>query len=225
LIGDDLADRGKNDYLTLFVYTVLKNLNVNFEVIASNHNMEFIRQYAYGFKNDSKVIFAGKEFFCSLTGMSEDIKRKLFDEESISNLIENSYLPYMKLLSYSVQDNTITYFSHAPINRQRIRSLALQMNIEPMTNTIENLVKTIDAMNKKFSELLSDKESLFSFFENEYENEGGMKSFVWGREEVGVEEDDEPVDFREINIHGHLGSGRIDNKNVKNNCFYVNIDR
>lgn len=45
LIGDELADRGNNDYFTLLVLKKLHNSSVNLDVILSNHSAEFIRDY------------------------------------------------------------------------------------------------------------------------------------------------------------------------------------
>jgi hypothetical protein len=45
LIGDELADRGNNDYFTLLVLQKLKEEQVNIEIMLSNHSVEFIRDY------------------------------------------------------------------------------------------------------------------------------------------------------------------------------------
>ena len=52
LIGDELADRGNNDYFTLLVLKKLHQSKVNLNILLSNHSAEFIRDY-------EKVKFTG----------------------------------------------------------------------------------------------------------------------------------------------------------------------
>jgi hypothetical protein len=44
LIGDELADRGANDYLTLLLLGKMKDLELKYEIIWSNHG-NFFYQY------------------------------------------------------------------------------------------------------------------------------------------------------------------------------------
>ncbi|MCK1859324.1 hypothetical protein MXE00_13165 [Legionella pneumophila] len=45
LIGDELADRGNNDYFTLKILEKLNEHTVPVEIIVSNHSIEFIEAY------------------------------------------------------------------------------------------------------------------------------------------------------------------------------------
>ena len=45
LIGDELADRGKNDLLVLALLKAMKDQNVPYRILVSNHGLEFIEGY------------------------------------------------------------------------------------------------------------------------------------------------------------------------------------
>ena len=56
-MGDILADRGNNDYLTLKLLEKLHSLEIPYEIMLSNHDLWFIEAAEDYFQNPSKVRF------------------------------------------------------------------------------------------------------------------------------------------------------------------------
>lgn len=73
LIGDELADRGQNDYFTLLVLKKLHNENTDINIMLSNHSVEFIRDYEKEQFTGQYKLLAGQG--ASLKGMHTLIKK------------------------------------------------------------------------------------------------------------------------------------------------------
>lgn len=223
LIGDDFADRGKNDLLTLLMYEKLQALNMNVDVIASNHGMEFLKQYAYGIDGEIRILYQGvhRGFGSSLYGLRKDIKEGNISADRVNTIIQESYLPNIKLISYLINDeNKISIYSHAPINETKIRDIAELMKVDFKADTVEDLAKTIDNINQSFREITKDKNKLKSFFQSEDFNK--LDSFINDRYE-DLFEDKSKRNYQVTNIHGHVGEGTLTSRPVKN-WSYSNLD-
>lgn len=173
LIGDDLADRGKNDLLTLLIFERLRILDMSVDIIASNHGVEFLKQYAYGINAPLQILYQGsyQSFGASLHGLRNDITNGKITSDRVNDIIQESYLPNTKLLSYLItDDNKISIYSHAPINETKVNLLAKLMGVEHNGETVQNLAKTIDAINQAFSNIANDKNKLHAFFEDIYKD-------------------------------------------------------
>ncbi|RUR08325.1 hypothetical protein [Legionella sp. km772] len=152
LIGDELADRGNNDYFTLLVLKKLHESKLNLDIILSNHSAEFIRDYANvqftGFYNLS--IGQGQ----SLARMQFLIGKGLVKEEEVRSIVRDCYIPKAKALSYTVSpEGELTLFSHAPIGLETIQGLAKKFDLPYHDKTTKELIQTIDRINKKIETL------------------------------------------------------------------------
>lgn len=169
-IGDDLCDRGTNDYFTLKILQVLALLGGQFEILISNHSVEFLSCYEKKTKFDDHIFFSGQ-------GRSSDNLQSLIDSEMISRdeiveIIENCYKPNLKVVSYSInksnQENEMTLFSHAPIGINNLSHIATCFNISTdtleMDSSNEFLSTLIDQINVKFSELLFGESGVYDLF-------------------------------------------------------------
>lgn len=163
LIGDELADRGTNDYLTLKLYEVLRRNHIKIETLLSNHSAQFILEYEQGAKNNpfaADIAVRLSEQYASLRRYQELKKQVYGVDEEMSISIEEGYLPTLKLLSYSlVAYNAITIYSHAPIDLSVIQSLANKLgvgydaevfNVGAQAVDSRRLAAIIDAINCKF---------------------------------------------------------------------------
>ncbi len=159
LIGDELSDRGMNDYFILKFLLRLKKLKINYEILLSNHGIEFVIAYEnYLLKNN-------KEFYpcyirgiqrSSTTNLSILVKRGLVKIEEVSQIVEECYKPHLKLLSYSLEQNekSITIFSHAAIDVDIILILANRLNVLFDSSSPIKLAETIERINQVFSSIL-----------------------------------------------------------------------
>lgn len=150
LIGDELADRGSNDYFTLKLLEQLHKHQVPFEINVSNHVIEFIEAYETNKEfNPSLLHYA---HVCSLVHLNALITKNLVAREEIALIIKNVYQPHLKALAYSFNEakTEITIYSHAGIGLNNLKALAEQFEITYLDASIEELASTIDGINTLF---------------------------------------------------------------------------
>jgi hypothetical protein len=167
-IGDDLCDRGSNDYFTLKIFQVLSQQGARFEVLASNHSAEFLSCYEKKSNFDEHIFFGGQ-------GRSSENLQLLLDSgligrEEIEEIIEKCYLPNLKVLSYSINQsqNDFTLYSHAPIGLNNLTHIASSLGV-PINDfdseySIESIKRIIDQVNSQFSELLKGEGGVYELF-------------------------------------------------------------
>ncbi len=148
LIGDDLADRGNNDYFTLLVLKKLHDSQVNLDVLLSNHSAEFIRDYDQdhftGFYN------LGPGQGASLSRMCLLIAKGLIKEDEVRTIVKENYIPKAKAISYTLSpEGELTLFTHAPVGLETVQSLAKKFKIPYKDKSIKELTQTIDKINRK----------------------------------------------------------------------------
>lgn len=223
-LGDDVCDRGKNDFLTILTDRVLSQLGITLEIIESNHGLEFLAQFAHGLDKGAIIAFNGDGAHqaASLYALMDDIQDNLIDVAEINDLIQNHYIPNLKLLSYCVSGDELILYSHAPINASRIRGLAESLDIIVEFSNLNGMIETIDLINSVFLKKISDGATSKAWINDFYSNQK-VRNFFWGRNEI-VNDDKEIFSFKVTNIHGHLGELPIDANTVKNDWKYINLD-
>lgn len=156
-IGDDFADRGNNDEFIEEMYKQLSLQNVSFEVLNSNHSAQFLKQYAYGLNKENVTIYTGNHssFGLSLHSLQALLADNRVNIDDINAFVRQHYLSKYKLLSYRVEDeNSLTIFSHAPIDESALNLIASYFGLT-IPETATEIAKTIDKMNQIF-QLLCD---------------------------------------------------------------------
>ena len=105
-VGDILSDRGQNDVMTLYLIKSLHDANVNFDIIMSNHDLDFLRYCT-----------------CGKYSLNYSCNRSLRNaihsgENKISlsyKLLKSGYLEHMKLYAiYEKSNNINCIVTHAP---------------------------------------------------------------------------------------------------------------
>jgi hypothetical protein len=231
LIGDDLADRGYNDHWTILLFEKMFELKLNYEIIESNHGFEFLKQLIHGLDKDVIILYKdekdeneeknkfGESFYC----LRRDMEHKLTDADTINSILKKCYLAKLKMLNYHIlSDEQIIIYSHASIEKQHIKELALLFKIQYKDNTVQELAATIDDINKTFSNIILNKEKALQFI-NHLENNprafNALNNFINNRYNDIYENNkanfsnntnrDKPpqpnLPFTVINVHGHVG--------------------
>ncbi len=157
LIGDEFADRGSNDYLTLLVFNKLSKSDLETTVILSNHGIDFLSDFEKErFTGSSKI--AGEDG-ASLKRMKELIDAELIDESEVRQMVSDAYIPMVKLFGYTVSPDrkNITLFSHAPVGFETIQAVAEKWGIPYNESSVDDLIDTIDAINAYMHQLLANK--------------------------------------------------------------------
>jgi hypothetical protein len=161
LIGDELADRGKNDLLTLLVLEKLHNEGKPPEILFSNHSLGFAKVYeehmTRGFKGPVMPFLSPTS---SLDGMLTTLKEHPKMKDRVLNIVQHAYLPHLKPLSYSVDHSskTITVYSHAPVGTEAVDKLKGQYGLicEAYQQNVTAFMNCIDKINGRFKENLKD---------------------------------------------------------------------
>lgn len=218
LLGDDLADRGENDYFILKIYEKLSQAQIPFEILLSNHNIEFLWSYERGLNEfiSPRIGFMGQDR--SLENLGILITQKILsrnDIENIKKVMEKIYLPNLKPISYTMdkQKQCITLYTHAPIGFDVIKLLAEWLDVPYADDTIENLAQTIVSINTAFTQRalthqLTDfckmDDTTFDFQTNPF------YLITWKRGYQGLNIISTKNNYHLKYVHGHDGAGRVD---------------
>lgn len=88
LIGDIIADRGRNDYFVLKILSKLKQAKVPLSILMSNHDQTFLTAYgAFGQPLKEKVDLKYEKQFCRLTWQNKQPQPNDFNNKNISEYI------------------------------------------------------------------------------------------------------------------------------------------
>lgn len=160
LIGDEVADRGSNDYFTLRLLMFLHENAIKTIILISNHNCEFISAYEHLLKHKSFDSRGGINSFQkqSLFGLQLLLEEKIISDTDITALVNESYKPTLKILDYTLGKEGICLFTHAPIRFDIIRIIAHHLDVIYDDETKESLGTTIDQINAKFKKIVDANE-------------------------------------------------------------------
>ncbi|MHB1948183.1 MAG: Dot/Icm T4SS effector Wip [Gammaproteobacteria bacterium] len=151
LIGDEFCDRGSNDYFTLKILQRLKTLNIPFEILSSNHGIEFMFQAEAKESFTSYVLVPPHD--ASLLNLDKLIVNGLVKREEVDKIFNECIKSSYRALSYSLgtDKNKITIYSHAGIGLTEIAAAANKLGVKFNDKTAEELAQTIDAINDQYS--------------------------------------------------------------------------
>jgi hypothetical protein len=231
LIGDELADRGSNDYFTLKILEQLNKNKVPFEVIVSNHSIEFIDAYEQqdGF---GPRLLNKDEHAPSMRNLDVLIRAGLVTKQEIDGIVDTAYKPNLKALSYSLSADKkeITLYSHAGVGLQNIKSLAKLLGVGYRDHSAEALALTIDHINVVFQKHVANNSlhTLYSLsnLRKGYVGYADLRSaplefIMWNRLYRDGDQDflyrpqHHPAGFDVDFVHGH-DSGEVSHDNIVN---------
>jgi len=151
LIGDELTDRGQNDLWILYLIKKLHQENIPFEILASNHAVEALRCYYENLKYDDNILSKNR-FGLSSINLQWCIDQGIVTRGEIDAIIHDCYLPHLKIISYglSEDESSITIYSHAAIDIQKIRDMARIFSLPFKDDTPKALAQTIESINAEF---------------------------------------------------------------------------
>lgn len=215
LIGDELADRGSNDYITLKLLGFLHDNNVKVNITISNHSNEFIRSYeALNYQRPTGAI-EGKDQR-SFGGLKLLIDNNVVSKDEVTKLVDKAYKPTLKVIDYTLSNEGISLFSHAPVRFDRIKIIAERMNIVYNDSTKEALATTIDKINTRFDQIVKNNQ-VHEFCATAGVKVGDMSldeisrlplvDIIWNRWDASKDTDDarpSKINNYSVNyVHGH----------------------
>ncbi len=214
-LGDDLCDRGMNDYYTLHIYKKLDISGAPFEIVLSNHGNFFLSAYerpeqSFSYNPYGEGVY--EPIVQSMLHLGVLIDRGLVDKQETLDLIQTHYLKHIVLPGYTLNKkrNEITLYSHAPIDVTMLAALAKDLNIPFNDANSKELTKSLDEMSSQISQWIMSRTFTAHYNElNDAHKKAGtlspLKQVLWNRDYNLLNREHRPEDKPySINyVHGH----------------------
>jgi hypothetical protein len=211
LIGDELADRGANDFYTLYLLKKLHDNKVEFDINQSNHTMEFTLAY----ETEGGI----REFVSNLAGnqansavaLSESINDGVVTQAEVDELVA-IHKKHQRIISYTLSDDGITLYSHAPIDFKVVKALANKFGVEYFDKTPELLAYTIEKINQRYVDIVEQNKLHEYIFEDAlYAPESypvedyPIEHILWNRNYAALDWQAQPedLDYKISYVYGH----------------------
>ena len=211
LIGDELADRGNNDYFTLKILEKLTEHQVPVEIIVSNHSIEFIE--AYEKQEDFHAPMLGFRHAISMENLQRLVEKGIVERDEILAIANKSYKPTLRAISYSLSEdqNEITIYSHAGIGLDNIKSLADKLGVGYKDQTAMELAQTIDTINEHFQKhvqsntvnTLYTRTKMDIGYQGEVLEDAPLEFIMWNRFYLNLRRDSAHNSYKLNFVHGH----------------------
>jgi hypothetical protein len=223
LIGDELADRGSNDYFTLKLIEKLQENQVPVEILLSNHGVEFVEAYEIHQNFHAPMLCQGHAE--SMEALQQLVGKGLVLRDEILSIAHKAYKPTLRVLSYTLHEDPslITLYSHAGIGLNSIQELAAKLDLPYHDGTANELAQTIDQINGKFQRHVQDntvhtlyqREVMYAGYSGDYLKNAPVEFVMWNRHYDDLERPELHSGYRVEFVHGH-DSGDMTQSNIYN---------
>jgi hypothetical protein len=214
-LGDDLCDRGMNDYYTLYLYKKLDVAGVPFEIILSNHNHFFLDAYErpnHSFSFNPYGEGKNESLVQSMLNLGKLIQHHLVKKQDILDWVQTHYLKHIAVHGYTLNKlhNELTIYSHAPIDLAMTARLARDLNIPFRDGDLAELLKSLGNINTKVREWIMT--NTFTMHYNELKNRhktagtpSPLEQILWNRDYTLLNRAHHPAKkaYGIIYVHGH----------------------
>ncbi len=207
LIGDEFADRGSNDFWTLYLLAHLQKLGLKMEFILSNHGFDFLLGVETRTFYPQTLLPA---YASSLINLKTLIKKGLVDKEDIKILVDPYYRRSLKLLSYTVseKEDLLSVYTHAPAGLEEFKELAHYFGLEYKDASAKDLATTIDQINNAFTNQVTEFGVRSIYSKTPFK-------FLWNRDYEDLNRPSEYRGYALEFVHGH-DSGESTKGNIFN---------
>lgn len=221
LIGDELADRGNNDYFTLKILEKLSEHQVPVEILVSNHSVEFIEACEKQDDFHAPMLFGTHAL--SMEKLQELVEKGIVSREEILDIATKHYKPMLRAISYTLSEDgkEITIHSHAGIGLNTIKNLTQKLQISYKDASALELAQTIDHINAEFQKHVKSN-TVSSLYTREKMEEGysgyadltdsPFEFIMWNRLYDKIQRPANYLGYKINFVHGHDSADRtIDN--------------
>lgn len=190
LIGDELGDRGNNDYFTLLVLEKLSKEQLDITILLSNHGVGFLRDhFKPKYTGDSEEVGHPLVFARSLYNMHQLINSNLIQEKEVRQLVNTHYIPMLKAVDYSAlpevnskEDDFIILYTHAPIDLSLLKEIIETFGIAYHDRTPYQMIDTINQLNFRTASILQNYDSREILFDSILtRNNSALRKLFWQR--------------------------------------------
>lgn len=212
-LGDELADRGKNDLFTLLLFDHLHTNGVNYRCILSNHTQRFLK--TYNTMREGQYIDPSEYegCFCSQAALFSCIEQGIIELDEVNRMIDN-HKTHLHILDHGLYDQGTYQYTHAITSHNIGQHLAQKLNLFYFEATPLFRVWSTWRVQQAFQQrLISDNNNLFnrdimSQLSNGYsinEDEYPFECALWNRAHNSVQRRASHPDYayEQRSIHGH----------------------
>lgn len=211
-IGDTRCARGQNDLLTLAWFALLDEQNSLFRIIFSNHDYDGLRPLA-NFSEDLKNMSDYEKLFnLSRANMEQFLEANQGNIElmNLYHHYEEVYKKHLVLIDYTVTEEKVAMlYTHAGCGMESIEALAKKYDVTYEESKIEDLLHTVDQINMKFNQHLSNDFNWQLMYENDPDQPRLSDPLfnVIATRQLRPDFRDQPKNgsYRVEHIHGHNG--------------------
>lgn len=224
LLGDELADRGQNDYFTLKIIEVLRTKGLNLEVLLSNHGYHFLDAFEEFHPEEETNLESDtitSDFTRSLNNLNYILEKGLVSGTELNRLVGDYYVPILKLLdhSFSEPDNLMTIYSHAPIDLDILQKIAQYYELTYQADSIAKLAQTIESINAEFRKQVEYHEIHQIPFPREGDEQPSAEVYpvwltIWNRDLSRLDRQNKSDHYHINFVHGHTDGDDLDQDNV-----------
>lgn len=214
LMSGDLCSGGSNDYFMLKILDVMHQGGMPYKVMMSLNTHDFLKNIATG--EDFSPMSMQKQSFQNMQAL---IKDKKVSEKTIRTMLENSYLPHLKLISYTLSKDeehrpTLTYFTQSPISLENIKAVAKKLGVAYADNSLEALANTFEEINEKFRQSIQSGawKELFS-----YSKDDPIMIFLHNRSRLFEQKQSEQNGYQVRNVCTSFGGQKGFNCDISSN--------
>lgn len=218
LVGDELADRGSNDYFTLKILQKLHEQGIRLEILISNHSAEFIKAYKLqqvNPRNKFSSRYLEARFITSMINLQILIDKKLVDKKEVFAIYQTVYKPNLKLISYTLSSKNgkeeIVLYTHAPAGLNSIQSITSEFDIPYKDGKLTELTETIDSINTEFQKEYVQIDEIRQLLKVE----NTISKFVWNRNYQKLVRPEQKFAYKLSFVHGH-DSSEFSQNNIYN---------
>lgn len=160
-LGDELADRGLNDLISLWIFDTLHQHGVQYDCCYSNHTHEFLGNYVRVLINQGSYSELNAAFQ-SFSWLYYCITANLIEKNVVIDLVEN-HKTHLRLMTYGLENTGIFQYTHAPTSYTIDQFLAQKLQLFYIANRPEFRAWSIEKINHAFGVLLSKNQNLTLF--------------------------------------------------------------
>lgn len=231
LLGDELADRGQNDFFTLLLLKKLHEVNIPVKILSSNHSIELIEAIEVKQKQPLKSLlphrFMGLYTQLSIFNLADAIDNRNVNWNEVMEIYNQVYTNMSCVLSYTLdkENNGITLYSHAPVDVEVIENLASVWGLEYDDSTAQTLAESIDRINQYYQDCTKANKTheLYSGENMEHAASGFVSKtenpflfLMWNRDYTQIERNAKHNGYFVSYVHGHDSGELAPGANVRN---------
>lgn len=203
-LGDILNDRRGNSYMNMTVFYLLNKAGLKIEILWSNHDLDFFENLNPHNLFETAVKIKNQGRNCHVFSFDDDFSLGIEMIEII-----NWYRSQLKLISYSLQNNTI--YTHAPVDHetlaQTIEKICPLLDIEVPSSFFAKLTdgSLTEIIFDTLVHSINEKLSMLEKSSNKIDVIQRIHPFVWFRTKLDQKNDICLNNKLILHVHGHDG--------------------